>query len=337
MKPLAIDLFCGLGGWAEGFLSEGYDVIGLDIERPGKRHPPKSPKSRSRSPSTSPASSIRAGSVPHDRRRRAGRAVRLGGGVVKPYYQESGITIYNAHWIEVVGSLPLVDCCITDPPYGETSLDWDEAEVAWLSAMDRTVSAHGSVWSFGSLKYLSWLLRSAGMAAWRQAQEIVWEKHNGSNFHADRFKRVHELIVQLYKRSTAWDEVYKKPVYTNDATARAVRRKRRPTHTGHIEAASYRSEDGGPRLMTSVLYERSCHGYAEHPTQKPLGILQTLIDYSCPEKGTVLDLFAGSGSTLVAAAACGRGAVGIEISEEYCEIAAKRLRQRSLDLQEATA
>src|ERR1700679_1204482 len=33
MKPLAIDLFCGLGGWAEGFLSEGYDVVGFDIER----------------------------------------------------------------------------------------------------------------------------------------------------------------------------------------------------------------------------------------------------------------------------------------------------------------
>lgn len=33
MKPLAIDLYCGLGGWAEGFLSEGYEVIGFDIER----------------------------------------------------------------------------------------------------------------------------------------------------------------------------------------------------------------------------------------------------------------------------------------------------------------
>ena len=140
-------------------------------------------------------------------------------------------------------------------------------------------------------KYLSWLLRSNGMAAWRQAQEIVWEKHNGSNFHADRFKRVHELVVQLYKRSTPCEEVYKRPVYTNDATARAVRRKRRPTHTGHIEAASYKSEDGGPRLMTSVLYERSCHGYADHPTQKPIGILRTLLEYSCPEKGMVLDLF----------------------------------------------
>ena len=33
MKPLCIDLFCGLGGWAQGFLAEGYWVIGFDIER----------------------------------------------------------------------------------------------------------------------------------------------------------------------------------------------------------------------------------------------------------------------------------------------------------------
>ena len=82
--------------------------------------------------------------------------------------------------------------------------------------------------------------------------------------------------------------------------------------------------------MTSVLYERSCHGYAEHPTQKPLGILRTLIEYSCPPSGVVLDLFAGSGSTLVAAAENGCRAIGIEIEEKYCEIAAKRLSQEVL-------
>lgn len=254
-----------------------------------------------------------------------------------PYYNHGGIVIYNCHWMEVVADLPLVDAVVTDPPYGETSLEWDTAELAWLSAMDRTIKASGSIWSFGSLKYLSKLLTSAGMASWRQSQEIVWEKHNGSNFHADRFKRVHELIVQLYKRSTPWEDVFKQPVYTNDATARAVRRKRRPTHTGHIEAASYRSEDGGPRLMTSVLYERSCHGYAEHPTQKPLGILRTLIQYSCPRKGTILDLFAGSGSTLVAAALEGCSAIGVEIEEKYCETITKRLSQDTLQFDGVTA
>lgn len=250
---------------------------------------------------------------------------------MKPYYQHGGFIVYNCHWMEVVADLPLVDCCITDPPYGETSLEWDTVELAWLSAMDRTINASGSIWSFGSLRYLACLLKSTGMQAWKQAQEIVWEKHNGSNFHADRFKRVHELIVQLYKRSTPWEDVYKKPVYTNDATAKAIRRKRRPTHTAHIENSSYLSEDGGPRLMTSVLYERSCHGYAEHPTQKPTGILRTLLEYSCPAGGIVLDPFAGSGSTLVAAAAGGWKAIGIEIEERYCEIAAKRLSQEVLE------
>lgn len=248
-----------------------------------------------------------------------------------PYYQHTEITIYNCHWMEAIADVPLVDCVITDPPYGETSLDWDTAEIAWLSAMDRVVSQSGSVWSFGSLKYLVWLLHSKGMTAFRHAQEIVWEKHNSSNFHADRFKRVHELVVQLYRQNTPWEEIYKRPVHTHDATARAVRRKRRPTHTGHIEESAYRSEDGGPRLMTSVIYERSCHGYAQHPTQKPLGILRMLMEYSCPPQGTVLDLFCGSGSTLVAAKDTGRKAIGIEIDEKFCEIAAGRLSQSVMD------
>src|ERR1035438_6567570 len=52
--------------------------------------------------------------------------------LMKPYYEHSGITIYHGHWMEFVANLPLVDLVLTDPPYGETSLDWDEAEIAWL-------------------------------------------------------------------------------------------------------------------------------------------------------------------------------------------------------------
>lgn len=252
---------------------------------------------------------------------------------MEAYYNHAGITIYRAHWMEVIAGLPLVDCCIADPPYGETSLEWDTAELVWLSAMDRTVSAAGSVWSFGSLKYLSRLLASPGMSAWRQAQEVVWEKHNGSSFHADRFKRVHELAVHLYKQSTPWADVYKNPITTSDATVRTVRRKQHPTHTGHIEAGSYTSHEGGPRLMRSVIRVRSCHGEAEHPTQKPLGIIDPLLRYSCRPGGLVLDPFMGSGSTLVVAKSLGFQAIGIEIEEKYCEVAAKRLSQEVLSFE----
>jgi site-specific DNA-methyltransferase (adenine-specific) len=69
---------------------------------------------------------------------------------------------------------------------------------------------------------------------------------------------------------------------------------------------------------------------ALHPTEKPLGILAPLIAYSCPPGGAVLDPFAGSGSTLEAARASGRHAIGIEADERYCEVAARRLSQGDL-------
>ena len=64
-----------------------------------------------------------------------------------------------------------------------------------------------------------------------------------------------------------------------------------------------------------------------HPTVKPLALMQWLIRLVTPPGGILLEPFAGSGTTLLAAKAEGRRAVGIEISEEYCEIAANRLRE----------
>jgi DNA modification methylase len=69
--------------------------------------------------------------------------------------------------------------------------------------------------------------------------------------------------------------------------------------------------------------------YAGHPTQKPVQLMRWLVDKT---RGTVLDPFAGSGTTLVAAKEAGRRAIGIEIEERYCEIAALRCSQEVLGL-----
>ena len=248
----------------------------------------------------------------------------------EPYYEDESVTIYHGDFREILPGIHQVELVIADPPYGDTSLSWDSRVDGWLPCVAAALFDAGSLWCFGSLRMF--MASSAEFGAWSLAQDVIWEKHNGSSFHADRFKRVHEHVVQFYRG--AWGAIYKQPVFTADATARQVRRKRRPPHTGEINESHYKSTDGGPRLMRSVIAVRSCHGSAEHPTQKPLGIVTPLVEYSCPPGGTILDPFMGSGTTLRAAKDLGRKAIGIEIEEKYCEIAAKRMSQEVLPLKE---
>jgi len=87
--------------------------------------------------------------------------------------------------------------------------------------------------------------------------------------------------------------------------------------------------------MRSVIEVRSCHGYADHPTQKPVGILGPLIEYSCPPRGALFDPTSGAGSSLVTAKQMGRRSVGVEIDEQQCENTARRLSQGVLPFEVA--
>lgn len=240
---------------------------------------------------------------------------------MKPFYESEGVTIYHGDCRDVLPSIEAVDCVVADPPYEETDLAWDSLMKGWTKALN--LKPTGSAWCFGSLKAIMKSIDE--WDGWAIAQEVIWEKHNGTGLHNDRFRRVHEMVVQFYRG--AWGDVWKDPVYTQDALKKTVRRKKRPAHWGRIDEGSFKSEDGGPRLQRSVIPVRSCHGRAEHPTQKPLGILAPLIAYSCPPGGAVLDPSMGSGSTLLAARELGRRAIGIEKERKYCDVALKRLGQ----------
>jgi site-specific DNA-methyltransferase (adenine-specific) len=217
------------------------------------------------------------------------------------------------------------DLIVADPPYGDTSLAWDRRVDGWIALARSALGATGSLWVFGSLRCFMATADRFAEAGLRYAQEIVWEKQNGSSFHADRFKRVHELAVQFYRAETAWRDIYNDVQTTPDATARTVRRKRRPPHTGHIDAGHYVSCDGGPRLMRSVIFVRNCHGRAIHPTEKPSALLEILIRTSCPEGGLVGDWFAGSGAAGEACRLSGRRYIGCEIDAEMAERARARI------------
>ncbi len=133
-------------------------------------------------------------------------------------------------------------------------------------------------------------------AGLRIAQEVVWEKQNGTGFPGDRFKRVHELAVQFYPAETAWRDIYNDVQTTPDATARTVRRKQRPPHTGQIDGQAITSAMTAARA--SCVRSSTCAIATAAPSvrPKPSALLEILIRTSCPEGGLVGDWFAGSGA-----------------------------------------
>lgn len=82
-------------------------------------------------------------------------------------------------------------------------------------------------------------------------------------------------------------------------------------------------------------WNNTASGTGDHPCPKPLRLFRWLVEQGSDAGDTILDPFMGSGTTLRAAKDLGRKAIGIEIEERYCEIAAKRLQQEVLPLEVA--
>jgi site-specific DNA-methyltransferase (adenine-specific) len=243
--------------------------------------------------------------------------------VVEPYYVDDSVTLYLGDCREVLPTLrPVVDCVVADPPYGETALAWDRWPDGWLAVVGE---ASSSMWCFGSMRMF--LHHRDEFGAWSLSQDVVWEKHNGSGFAADRFKRVHETVTHWYRGE--WRSIYK------DVPRELAGRRGggdeprggvdRLQHTGEVGTSNYVSGAQAMRLVRSVIRCRSMHRRAIHQTEKPIGILDLLIRYACPPGGVVLDPFAGSGSTAEAARLSGRRAVLIEADEGYCQKIVRRL------------
>lgn len=244
---------------------------------------------------------------------------------MKPYYEDSSVTLYHGDMREILPALDLqADACLTDPPYGETSLAWDRWPDGWVAALADVTNA---LWCFGSMRMFT--ERWPEFAGWKLAQDIVWEKQAGSGFAADRFKRVHELALHFYRGD--WGSIHHDAVREtyHGINKGSLKGRAAIEHTGDI--GSHEWTDNGTRMVRSVIRAQNMHQRGGiHPTQKPQAILDPLIRYSVPPSGLVLDPFAGSGSMLLTARSLGRRAVGIEADKAYCEAAANRLSELDL-------
>lgn len=248
---------------------------------------------------------------------------------IEPYYADDTVELYLGKMEDLFPELGSIygrfDAVITDPPYGETALKWDR----WPDGWPALIANHtNSMWCFGSMRMF--LDRAADFEAWTLAQDVVWEKHNGTGSAVDRFRRVHEHVVHWYRGQ--WRDLHHvtpRVPATYDAKGRTKSATRVVHGAHHGVIAPHHYEDDGLRLTRSVLKAGSVRG-GLHPTEKPTAVLSPLIEYAVPPDGLVLDPFAGSASTLYTARHLGRRAIGIEANEEYCEAAAKRLAEVDL-------
>lgn len=253
--------------------------------------------------------------------------------MMQPYYSDSFATLYLGHCLEVLPNLEDVcaDLLVTDPPfsisvagigrweqrYGRTDdLDIFDGDTDW-SAMTATVveaigkavpklKPHGSLYAYVGHRQFGPLVKYLEETGW-STRFLVWSKlfppppAPGSGWPSAA-----ELCVYAYRPGRIWT-----PKSVKDAP-----------QTNVIVADTYRY--GKP-------------GKTGHPTQKPFETINPLLEVSSRPGDTVLDLFAGSGTTLVAAKLMGRKSIGIEINEGYAEMAADRLRQGVLFGMEAAS
>jgi site-specific DNA-methyltransferase (adenine-specific) len=258
--------------------------------------------------------------------------------VAEPYWSDETVSLYLGDCREVLPALGVTaDCIVTDQPFAETALDWDRWPEGWLEA---AASVSSSMWCFGSLRMFGERWPEFAGAGWKLSHDAecewvdhaVWEKHNGSGFAKDRLRRVHEIAAHWYRGR--WGDVYHEAprVFTGpDPKSRKGGDRKAATDRHHGTLNGYLWTDDGTRIVRSVIRARSMHGRgAINRTQKPEDLLAPLIEYACPPGGLVVDLFAGSCSTLRAARALGRRSVGIELREEQAEKAALWLSQLEL-------
>lgn len=244
------------------------------------------------------------------------------------------VRVYNEDALTGVGRVAdaSVDLVIADPPYGlgkdygndsdrlggEEYLAWSRR---WLDAVLPKLKPNGSLYVFltwqHSPEVFSYLKTRLAMV-----NEIIWDRRVPSMGGSTRkFSSVHDNIGFFVKsRDYHFDVDAVRIPY--DADTKKAR-------TRSIFVGKKWLESGyNPKDVWSVSRLHRQHAEREdHPTQKPLEIVERMVRASCPPGGTVLDPFMGSGTTAVAAARNGRGFIGFELNPDYFAIVEKRLAQ----------
>lgn len=230
-------------------------------------------------------------------------------------------TLYLADCLDVLPDIGNADCAITDPPYsistpgvarwegryGRTpgDLDFFDGDADWrgmsetvgqaVSLVRASLAAHGSAYVWCGHRQFGKIVAEFEEAGWN-TRFLVWKKkHPVPAAPRSGWGSGAELCVYAYRPGRRW---------TFDGC--------NPFPSNVFEADGFRF--GNPDKV-------------DHPTQKPLSVIEPMIMASSHRGETILDPFMGSGTTGVACARLGRRFIGIEIHKPYFDIACKRIEQ----------
>ena len=254
-----------------------------------------------------------------------------------PYYDEDGVTIYHANCLDVLPTLPAVDHVITDPPYSEHVHGKSRrggASAPQLNGSGKPVAASfARVKEFGFPSLDADTMRLAALQIYRTSRRwaLVFSDVESSHIWREALTEPDRLD---YVRTGAWVKIGATPQFTGDRPAVGFE-----AITICHPKGRKRWNGGGSHAVWQVpiVLNRGGNDPRLHTTQKPEALMMSLVSLFTDEGETILDPFMGSGTTLVAAKRLGRKAIGIEMNEAYCEVAAKRLSQRAFDFSEVSA
>jgi len=221
-----------------------------------------------------------------------------------------------------------IDAIITDPPYGTTACKWDSVidfELMW-EQLNRIIKPNGAIVLFGSEPFSS-ALRMSNIKNYKY--DWKWDKNSGSNFVAAKYQplRIYEDVIVFYK----------KQCFYNPQMIKRDKSKFRVSGKSKLKNNSITSLKNQERIKSKDLkypvnrlnYDRQGaelnSKYRVHPTQKPVALMEYLIKTYTNENETVLDFTMGSGTTGVACKNLNRKFIGIELDENYFNIATNRI------------
>lgn len=222
--------------------------------------------------------------------------------MTQPYYKDEFVTLYLGDALELDAWLG-ADVLVTDPPYG---VNWNRNGVGSYDSSGKRITSKSDV-----------IVNDDSPEARDRALEM-WGNKPAIVFGSWRIERPRQTQHRLI-----WHKKGQAPGPANMAFLSQ-------DEEIYILGKGFRPSSPPLRSVITTTEARSIAvAQIGHPTPKPIGLMEILID-RCPS-GVIADPFAGSGATLIAARNLGREVIGVEIHEPYAELIAKRLSQASFD------